>query len=78
MRALDLDNRATLEHGHCDHCFREAEAAGLVAAKGQGVQARSRITDQAAVDSLRKHNDELRAARGEYLDAEPELTVRRR
>jgi hypothetical protein len=32
------------------------------------------ITDAAAVESLRARNDELRAARGAYLDAEPELT----
>jgi hypothetical protein len=33
------------------------------------------FTDMAAVEALRERNDELRAARGEYLDAEPELTT---
>ena len=32
------------------------------------------FTDMAAVESLRARHDELRAARGAYLDAEPELT----
>ena len=73
VRALDLDNRGPW-NTVTGHCFREAEAAGLVAVKGRLFK-KIAITDQAAVDSLRKRNDELRAARGEYLDAEPELTV---
>ena len=32
------------------------------------------ISDPAAVEALRGRHDELRAARGAYLDAEPELT----
>jgi hypothetical protein len=32
------------------------------------------ISDPATVESLRQRHDELRAARGAYLDAEPELT----
>jgi hypothetical protein len=32
------------------------------------------FTDMAAVESLRARHGELRAARGSYLDAEPELT----
>jgi hypothetical protein len=32
------------------------------------------FTDTAAVESLRERHDELRAARGDYLDAEPDLT----
>jgi nitrogenase molybdenum-iron protein alpha/beta subunit len=33
------------------------------------------FTDMAAVEALRERNEELRAARGEYLDAEAELTT---
>ena len=32
------------------------------------------FTDIAAVESLRQRHDKLRAARGDYLDAEPDLT----
>jgi hypothetical protein len=32
------------------------------------------ITDEVQVESLRERHDELRAARGAYLDAEPDLT----
>ena len=32
------------------------------------------ITDEGTVESLRERHDELRAARGAYLDAEPDLT----
>jgi hypothetical protein len=56
------------------HCFAEASAAGLVGVKGRLFK-KVVITDTAAVESLRGRNDELRAARGAYLDAEPELTM---
>ena len=72
VRALDLDNRspwATV----CNHCFREAAAAGLVETKGRLFR-KVVFTDVAAVEALRGRNDELRAARGAYLDAEPDLT----
>ncbi len=72
VRALDLDNRspwATV----CNHCLAEASAAGLVDTKGRLFR-KVVITDAAAVESLRERHDELRAARGAYLDAEPDLT----
>lgn len=72
VRALDLDNRSPW-NTVCNHCFREASAAGLVETKGR-LFPKVVFTDMAAVESLRGRNDELRAARGEYLDAEPELT----
>jgi predicted DNA-binding protein (MmcQ/YjbR family) len=72
VRALDLDNRSPWDTV-CNHCFREAAAAGLVEAKGRLFR-KVVFTDMAAVESLRGQNDELRAARGAYLDAEPELT----
>lgn len=73
VRALDLDNRGPW-NTVTGHCFREAAAAGLVEVKGRMFK-KIVISDQAAVASLRKRNDELRAARGAYLDAEPELTM---
>ena len=72
VRALDLDNRspwATV----CGHCFAEASAAGLVVTKGRLFR-KVVIADQGTVESLRERHDELRAARGAYLDAEPDLT----
>ena len=57
----------------CGHCFAELAAAGLVKRKGRFVR-KIVVTDEAAVESLRPRYDELRAARGAYLDAEPELT----
>jgi hypothetical protein len=72
VRALDLDNRSPW-NTVCNHCFREAAAAGLVEPKGR-LFPKVVFTDMAAVESLRGRNDELRAARGSYLDAEPELT----
>lgn len=72
VRALDLDHRspwATV----CRHCLAEAAAAGLVEAKGRFIR-RIAIRNAAAVESLRERHDQLRAARGAYLDAEPELT----
>jgi hypothetical protein len=72
VRALDLDNRSPW-NTVCNHCFAEAFAAGLVTAKGRLFR-KVVFTDIAAVESLRERNDELRAARGAYLDAEPELT----
>ena len=72
MRALDLDNRSPWG-SVCNHCFAEASAAGLVATKGRLFR-KVVITDQGTVESLRERHDELRAARGAYLDAEPELT----
>ena len=71
-RALDLDNRSPWD-SVCNHCFAEASAAGLVASKGRLFR-KVVVSDAAAVESLRERHDELRAARGSYLDAEPELT----
>jgi hypothetical protein len=72
VRALDLDNRSPW-NTVCNHCFAEAHAAGLVKAKGR-LFPKVVFTDMAAVESLRERHDELRAARGAYLEAEPELT----
>ncbi|HMJ97053.1 MAG TPA: hypothetical protein VK486_14455 [Thermoleophilaceae bacterium] len=72
VRALELDNRSPWGTV-CNHCFAEASAAGLVATKGRLFR-KVVVTDQAAVESLRERHDELRAARGAYLDAEPDLT----
>jgi len=72
VRALDLDNRSPWG-SVCNHCFAEASAAGLVATKGRLFR-KVVIADQATVGSLRERHDELRAARGAYLDAEPDLT----
>jgi hypothetical protein len=70
---LDLDNRGPW-NTVCGHCFTEAHAAGLVEMKGRLFK-KVVFTDMAAVEALRERNDELRASRGEYLDAEPELTT---
>ena len=72
VRALDLDNRSPWDTV-CSHCFAEAAAAGLVEAKGRLFR-KVVFTDIGAVEALRAQHDELRAARGAYLDAEPELT----
>jgi hypothetical protein len=72
VRALDLDNRSPW-NTVCNHCFREAAAAGLVEVKGR-LFPKVVFTDIEAVESLREQHDELRAARGAYLDAEPDLT----
>jgi hypothetical protein len=72
VRALDLDNRSPWDTV-CGHCFSEAAAAGLVESKGRLFR-KVVFTDMAAVESLRERHDELRAARGEYMDAEPELS----
>ncbi len=72
VRALDLDNRSPWDTV-CNHCFAEAAAAALVETKGRLFR-KVVFTDMAAVESLRGRHDELRAARGAYLDAEPELT----
>jgi hypothetical protein len=72
VRALDLDNRSPWG-SVCNHSFAEASAAGLVATTGRLFR-EVVITDEAAVASLRERHDELRAARGDYLDAEPDLT----
>jgi hypothetical protein len=72
VRALDLDNRSPWD-SVCTHCFAEASAAGLVATKGRLFR-KVVIADPAAVEWLRQRHDELRAARGAYLDAEPDLT----
>ena len=72
VRALDLDNRSPWGTV-CGHCFAEASAANLVEAKGRLFR-KIVISDPAAVESLRERNDQLRAARGAYLEAEPELT----
>ncbi len=72
VRALDLDNRSPWD-SVCNHCFTEAAGAGLVERKGR-LFPKVVFTDMAAVESLRERHDELRAARGDYLDAEPELT----
>ena len=73
VRALDLDNRGPW-NTVCGHCFQEAAAAGLVEVKGR-VFRKIEIADEAGVASLRERNDELRAARGDYLDAEPDVTM---
>jgi hypothetical protein len=70
--ALDLDNRSPWGTV-CSHCFAEASAENLVEAKGRLFR-KVVITDPGAVESLRERHEELRAARGAYLDAEPELT----
>ena len=72
VRALDLDNRSPWT-SVCNHCFAEASAASLVATKGRLFR-KVVITDQGTVESLRERHDELRAARGAYLDDEPDLT----
>jgi hypothetical protein len=72
IRALELDNRSPWD-SVCNHCFAEASSAGLVKAKGRLFR-KVVVTDSAALESLRGRHDELRAARGAYLDAEPELT----
>ena len=72
VRALDLDYRSPWGTV-CGHCFAEASAANLVEAKGRLFR-KIVISDPAAVESLRERHDELRAARGAYLEAEPELT----
>ena len=73
VRGLDLDNRGPW-NTVCNHCFAEAHAAGLVAVKGRLFK-KIVFTDIEAVESLRERHDELRAARGAYLDAEPDLTT---
>jgi hypothetical protein len=73
VRRLDLDNRGPW-NTVCNHCFAEAHAAGLVAVKGRLFK-KIVFTDVEAVESLRERHDELRAARGAYLDAEPDLTT---
>lgn len=72
VRALDLDHRSPWGTV-VGHCFTEAHAAGLVGTQGRFIR-RTVVTDAAGVESLRERHDELRAARGEYLAAEPELT----
>jgi hypothetical protein len=73
VRALDLDNRSPWD-SVCGHCFAEAHAAGLVKVKGRLFK-KVVFTDIEAVETLRERHDELRAARGAYLDAEPDLTT---
>ena len=72
VRALGLDNRGPWRTV-VGRPFREAAAAGLVSVKGRLFK-KTVIDDPAAVDSLLPRHDELRAARGAYLDAEAELT----
>jgi hypothetical protein len=72
VRALDLDNRGPW-NSVCNHCFAEANAAGLVEAKGRLFR-KVVFTDMPAVEALRERHDELRAGRGAYLEAEPDLT----
>jgi hypothetical protein len=72
VRRLGLDDRGPW-NTVCNHCFAEAHTAGLVEQKGRLFK-KIAFTDRAAVEALRERNDELRAARGAYLDAEPELT----
>jgi hypothetical protein len=72
VRGLDLDNRAPWTTV-CNHCAQEAAAAGLVEVRGRLFK-KVAITDPEAVEALRTRHDELRAGRGAYLDAEPELT----
>jgi hypothetical protein len=72
VRALELDNRSPWGTV-CSHCFAEASAANLVEAKGRLFR-KVVVSDPAAVESLSERHEELRAARGAYLEAEPELT----
>jgi hypothetical protein len=72
VRALDLDNRSPW-NTVCNHCFSEAFAAGLVETKGRLFK-KVVFRDIGAVEAMRGRHDELRAARGAYLDAEPDLT----
>lgn len=72
VRALNLDHRSPWGTV-CSHCFAEAAAAGLVEAKGRFIR-KIVISDPATVESLHERHDELRAARGAYLETEPELT----
>jgi hypothetical protein len=55
-----------------DQCYVEAEAAGLVKATWSGF-GKIQIVDEAAVESLRERNDELRAARETDMERDPEL-----
>jgi hypothetical protein len=71
ITALDLDHRGPWRTV-CGHCYAEAHAAGLVERKG--LLRRLAFSDLPAVEALRARHDELRAARGAYLEAEPELT----
>jgi hypothetical protein len=71
VSALDLDNRSPWDTV-CNHCFAEAAAAGLVEAEGRLFR-KVVFTDMAAVEAMRERHDELRAARGAYLDAQPDL-----
>jgi hypothetical protein len=73
VRRLGLDDRGPW-NTVCGHCFAEAHAAGLVEVKGRLFK-KVVFTDMPAVEALRERNDELRAARGAYLEAEPELTT---
>jgi hypothetical protein len=72
VRALDLDERGPW-NTVCNHCLSEAAAAGLVEVKGRLFK-KVAVRDPATVESLRDRHDDLRAARGAYLAAEPELT----
>jgi hypothetical protein len=72
IRQLDLGERSPWS-SVCGHCFAEAHAAGLVEVKGRLFK-RVVFTDLPAVESLRGHHDTLRAARGDYMTAEPELS----
>lgn len=74
VRALDLHHKGPWTTV-CNKCFTEANAAGLVGVAGSRLFGQKVvITDQAAFDALRERHDKLRAARGAYLEAEPELT----
>ena len=73
IRALDLSHRSPWDTV-CGHCFAEASAAGLVEARGRFIR-KVVISDPEALESLRGRNEQLRAVRGAYLDAEPELTL---
>ncbi len=72
VRALDLHDKSPWGTV-CSYCFTEAAAAGLVESQGRLFWKKVVIIDPVAVESLRERHDELRAARGEYRKAEPEL-----
>jgi len=72
VRALDLDNRGPWNTvtGHCfPRLIGHDDLLEQAALDPHEPRRRSLV-----VESLRERNDELRAARGAYLDAEPDLT----
>jgi hypothetical protein len=68
---LDLDHNGPWNTVG-NHCFGEAEAAGLLAAEGSALR-RPVIADEAAVEALRERDAEIVAARARYREREGEL-----